>query len=145
MRNSFIAALLSAGCLIGLSNAANAENSGSKSFDSDKYLKDSAMVSIRPLGAVVGLAIGTPVAILKSAAQGVTQYTDAVGHELDKPDGSIGLLLASAAGQPLRLAGNCSEAALNGALGGLEQGWNKPFSAESFSLKDRPVGAVSHR
>ncbi len=103
------------------------------SLDSHGYLSRTAMLPVRTLGLGAALAIGTPIAIVRSEVASFGDYTRAVDTEMRAKDGSLGLILVSMPGEAMQIVEKAGTGLVNGGYNAL-QGWDRPFSEKSFSL-----------
>lgn len=98
-----------------------------------KHLTASALIPFKIVAVGTAAAIGTPIAIAKCETRRMDTYSSAVRSELDAPDGSLPLVVASVPGQSLRAIGTIGEGVVNG-LWNATESWDRPFSRKAFSL-----------
>lgn len=98
-----------------------------------EHLAASALIPFKIAAVGTAAVIGTPIAIVRCETKRLDTYSNAVRTELDAPDGSLPLVVASVPGQSLRAIGTLGAGVLNGLFNATES-WNRPFSRESFSL-----------
>lgn len=103
------------------------------SVDSAGYLNRTAMLPLRVMGFGAALAIGTPIAVVRSEAKSFGEYSRAVDAQMSAKDGSLGLVLVSLPGEAVQIVEKAGTGAIEGGFNAME-GWDRPFSEKSFSL-----------
>ncbi len=103
--------------------------------ESNKELKETAMVPIRALSSATSLVIGTPVLLARHEAKNLGRYTNALSEEFNSNDGPTPLMILSVPGQTIRTVSTIGEGIAD-AVVNTRSSWKQPFSKEAFGLGD---------
>jgi len=134
MKTAFALSIVAALALTSAMPAFAAGPEGKSS--SSEFLKESAMFPVKIMAVGTAFAVGTPISVVRSEVNRLGQYTEAFVDEGTTKDGSLGLMLASVPGEVLHTVSTVGEGIWRGGEHALS-GWDKPFSAASFSLEDQ--------
>lgn len=99
-----------------------------------EHLTGSTLIPLKILAVGTAAAVGVPIAVVRCESKRMRKYSDSVRDELNASDGSVPLVVASVPGQTLRAVGTVGEGLATGLFNATD-GWDKPFSKASFSLK----------
>lgn len=119
---------------LALTIAALAQSAPAQADDAKTMAKNTAMVPVRTLGFGCAAVIGTPIAIARRTAvrvRGITgDFADQIGGKEHMPP----VVGAAVLGVPFGILTGTSEGIFYGMKNAINEGFNKPFSEDSFSL-----------
>ncbi len=133
MSKSLVAALLAACTAFGFSTSAALADTSKEVAKS--ALEETTLLPVKVLGVATALVGGVPISVLKNTAQNLNTYTDSVATEIKDYEGLSPMVALSLPGELISLGGSCVKGVIDGGSNAFKN-WDKPFSAEAFSLED---------
>lgn len=98
-----------------------------KSADLSEYVQDTVLLPVRTAAIVSALSLTSPLRAAKGAVEMAKQVS---------PDPSPDTLVFEYAAVPLGLVAGALVGPFDGAESTINKAWDKPFSAESFSIEN---------
>ena len=102
--------------------------------DNKDMLKNTAMLPVRLAAVTAGMAVGIPVAIMRSASNHVIDYTNDMADKIGGHDSFPPVAMASVLSVPFGLIAGTADGVYYGGKNAISSGYEKPFSTASFSL-----------
>ncbi len=104
--------------------------------ETDNILVDAALLPARSVGLVSGLALGTPVAIVRKSIERAQSFTNSIASAGGNKDNIAEVITAGAIGVPAGILVGTADGIYYGAKNAIVNCVDHPFTAESFSLKE---------
>lgn len=104
--------------------------------ETDNILVDAALLPARSAGLVTGLALGTPIAIVRKTIEKAESFTTSIASAGNSNPTVAEQITAGLVGVPAGIIVGTADGIYCGAKNAIINCVDNPFTAESFSLKE---------
>ncbi|CAN5618823.1 hypothetical protein BH10CYA1_BH10CYA1_57170 [soil metagenome] len=106
------------------------------SLADDDTFKSVVVFPMRVVGTGVGMVVGAPLGAFKDSVKGSIKASKAVSGKLGNEDNGGCQFFGSILGGPFGFVGGGAYGMFDGAVHGAKEGYEKPFSKDTFTFKD---------
>jgi hypothetical protein len=106
------------------------------SFAGDDTFKSIVVFPMRVVGTGVGMVVGVPLGAFKDSVKGSIKASNSVSGKVGNDDHHGMQFVGSVIGAPFGFVAGGAYGMFDGAVHGAKQGYEKPFSKDTFTFKD---------
>lgn len=102
----------------------------------DGFVEDACAFPFKVTGSALSTAWGVPLGVTKGGVEGSMKATKFVAGKMGNEECPVRLTAAAVLGGPFGAVGGAAVGSVKGVVHGAKSGYEKPFSMDSFRLKE---------